>query len=346
MTQEQKMLRNCTFVKSILMILVVAGHSLDFWTGEWFTRNPAIMSNFCDLLSKWLNSFHTYSFVLVSGYLFRYLKYERNNNNRDYEYLTPFVYKKALRLLVPYAFVSLIWIIPISIYFFHYGLKDIVIKFVMASAPGQLWFLWMLFDVFIGFFILSGFFDKRTFLGVILVIAIYFIEMYGIKHIPNAFQIWKAAQYLPLFWIGFEIRKWRLPLAKIEIAMGLFFVYNILFTVIYVMTLVQKGMLLYHACALLLHTSGALMAFSTLEIIGEKVHWQDSKQFMMLADNSMIIYLFHQQVIYFVIVWLNGIVSPEINALANFTVSLGVSLIIAIILRKWKVTRFLVGEKM
>jgi hypothetical protein len=31
---DERELQNCTFIKTILMILVVAGHALDFWTED------------------------------------------------------------------------------------------------------------------------------------------------------------------------------------------------------------------------------------------------------------------------------------------------------------------------
>ena len=41
----------------------------------------------------------------------------------------PFVVGKAKRLLVPFAFVSLIWVIPISSCFFAYSFEDVFEKF-------------------------------------------------------------------------------------------------------------------------------------------------------------------------------------------------------------------------
>lgn len=63
-------LHNCILIKMVLMLLIVVGHSTIFWTGDWFTCNPVIPSRVLGGLSKWLNSFHTYTFVLVSGYIF------------------------------------------------------------------------------------------------------------------------------------------------------------------------------------------------------------------------------------------------------------------------------------
>lgn len=63
-------LKNCTFVKTILMILVILGHACDFWVGDWFTCNPLIKSQTISVFATWLNSFHIFAFTLVSGYIF------------------------------------------------------------------------------------------------------------------------------------------------------------------------------------------------------------------------------------------------------------------------------------
>ena len=55
-------------------------------------------------------------------------------------------------------------------------------------------------------------------------------------------------------------------------------------------------------------------------------------------------YLFHQQLIYICIYWLNGIASPEVNALANFAFAFATSLVISLILHKIKFIRVLLGE--
>ena len=74
------MLDNCYFVKTVLMILVVFYHSILFWGGgSWLNNQPAIFkSKTLSILSVWLNTFHIYGFTLVSGYIFQYLKYEKD----------------------------------------------------------------------------------------------------------------------------------------------------------------------------------------------------------------------------------------------------------------------------
>lgn len=73
---SDKQIENCSFIKFVLMLCVVAYHSIVFWSGNWFTKNPVFQSDFLNHLSQWLNSFHIYGFTLISGYIFSYLKGE------------------------------------------------------------------------------------------------------------------------------------------------------------------------------------------------------------------------------------------------------------------------------
>ena len=74
MTNKEKTLmeksENLKFIKIILMLTVILGHSIAFWTGKWFTNNPQISSASLALVHDWINSFHIYAFTIVSGYIF------------------------------------------------------------------------------------------------------------------------------------------------------------------------------------------------------------------------------------------------------------------------------------
>ncbi len=65
-------LKNCAFVKTILMLLVILGHACAFWSGHWFTENPMIQSQGLSILYSWVGSFHIFAFALVSGYIFAF----------------------------------------------------------------------------------------------------------------------------------------------------------------------------------------------------------------------------------------------------------------------------------
>lgn len=65
-------LGNSAFVKTVLMLCVIAYHSMVFWTGKWWDLEIGFPSKSVGYLANWLNSFHVYAFALVSGYLFAF----------------------------------------------------------------------------------------------------------------------------------------------------------------------------------------------------------------------------------------------------------------------------------
>ena len=58
----------------------------------------------------------------------------------------------------------------------------------------------------------------------------------------------------------------------------------------------------------------------------------------------MTIYLFHQQTIYYTILAFNGYLPIPIHIGVNFVVSAGVSLLLALVLTRFKIGRFIIGE--
>ncbi len=345
MKQKEQEIKNCNFVKTILMLLVILGHSCCFWNGSWFTRNPVFQSKGLDLISSWIGSFHIYAFALVSGYIFAF-KILRGG----YCHYELFLKNKAKRLLIPYVFVMLIWVVPISEYYFKWDLLYLFKKYILCVSPSQLWFLWMLFDVFAIVWPLRNVMIEKPFFGWIISLAFYGVGVVGGEFIPNVFCIWTACQYVVFFFIGMRIR---LKSEKYEkqltdtipwycwvIADSLLFVGNILIG--------QQDGIIWSVIALgmmtLLHVVGALMAWTTLQVAASKIHWQENTAFKTLMNYSMSMYLFHQQIVYFTISALNGVVNPWINAGVNFVVAIWGSLVISTLLMKWKTTRFLIGE--
>lgn len=339
---KEKELLNCTFVKTMLMLLVVFYHSILFWSGGWFSEKPAESAEILRYVAQWLNSFHVYGFTLVSGYIFCALKCEKGLYNQ----FLPFVANKAKRLLIPYAVIAILWVIPIGQLFFHYDAFTIFKKYVLAMGPSQLWFLIMLFEVFVIAWLLADLFRKHDLLSLIAVVGLYGGGLVGPYLMPNIFMIWTALRYVPLFWLGFKLRQHGTTVIR-RIPSALWIAASVL-----LFGLVQwlGGMdsiiakLLNLGLSFLMNIVGALMAFVVLQKIADKVNW-NHKFFALFSKRSMVVYLLHQQIIYFFIYWLNGVINPYINAMVNFAGALGVSLLLATVLLKFHITRFLVGEK-
>lgn len=344
--KTENTLSNLGFVKTILMLIVILGHACDFWTGNWFTENPEIQSIGLNIFSTWLNSFSIFAFTLVSGYIFA-----SKIIGGGYKDFTKFIQNKAKRLLIPYAFVMLIWVAPISVYFFNWDLAYTAKKYLLCIDPSQLWFLWMLFGVFAIVWPIRKVMIEKPLHGWGIAVAFYGTGIVGRHIVSNVFCIWTAFQYVIFFYIGMRIRvkseKAEPLLTECIPWIGWLFFDFILFAVALwigehsgiVIKLLSLGL------NLLLHIVGAITAWNVLQTLAEHVHYQNNKAFGQLATYSMPMYLFHQQIIYFTITALNGTVNPWINAGVNFVVATIGSYVISAVLMKWKSTRFLMGEK-
>lgn len=254
---------------------------------------------------------------------------------------------------MPYVFVTIIWVAPISAYFFNWDLGYVIKKYLFAIDPSQLWFLWMLFDVFVIAWPMRKVLIDKPVVGWLISIVFYSIGIVGKRIFPNIFCIWTACQYIPFFFIGMRIRV-KEEREKKQVAESVqWFVWIAVDLVVFAgMRLIERFIgttgtvwsLMTIGLNLILHVIGAVMAWTILQDVAGKVNWQNSRAFMTLSSYSMPMYLFHQQIIYFTIVWLNGVVNPWINAGVNCAAALVVSYIISAVLMKWRETRLLIGE--
>ena len=344
---KDKSLENCVFVKTILMILVVFGHSIAFWSGHWFTENPIISSTVLKELYNWINSFHIYSFTLVSGYIFAY----KIRAGGGYKKYSLFLKNKIKRLLIPYIFSTVIWVAPLSAHFFKWSLIELFKKYILCINPSQLWFLWMLFWVFAIVWPIWKIVDKSQKIGYVVFGVFYGIGVIGNKIFANIFCVWTACQYMLFFYAGTRMNSKKESKKRITKIVP-WYVWVILDAAIFVLSIFIRSTddyiifkMVSVGLNLSLHVVGAIMAFAILQALASFIDWESSRILKILSSYSMPIYLFHQQIIYFTIVWLNGKVNPWINAGVNFITALTGSLLISAMLMKWKVTRLLIGEK-
>lgn len=292
-------IENCTFVRTVLMFCVVLGHSVNFWKGNWFTVvEPIFSSKFLIVLSDVVNSFHIYAFVLVSGYVYAFLRIKKGK----YSAFIPFVWKKVLRLLIPFIFTCVIWVAPIGCYLNGYSIRECISRYVLGISPNQLWFLLMLFWCFLFAWPLTPIFKNHLFLSFGIVVLFYVVGIVGSHFIPNYYSLWTGCEYLLFFWIGFQVFSYRTIFLSIPVYFWLIG-YIIIFILVSITTL--SGLFL-SVFQVIIHILGALMAFFLLQYVASKVRWKNSKLFMAFSKISMPIYLFHQQIIYFMILWLNG----------------------------------------
>ena len=340
--KPNEQIENCSFVKTILMLLIIIYHSCAFWTSDWFTRDPVKSNSILIWISKYLNSFHIYGFVLVSGYIYSFARSELGK----YSDVRSFILLKVKRLLIPYCFVVLIYVIPIQQYFFSNPLSIIVKNYIVAENPNQLWFLWMLFDVFMLFRLLENVINKNKISLALSIMISECIFIVCMGRIPNCFQVIRAFQFLPLFILGYAMQKkvinvWRIEWYIWFIAdIGLFIVYECVDCDV---SLLQK--IMHYGIGFVLNIVGAITAWVCLQKISLWLSYKDNNVFKLLSKYSMPMYLFHQQIIYFPITALNGVIHPILLAFICFCTSLLGSILISSVFMHWKTTRMLIGEK-
>ena len=272
------------------MFLVVLYHSILFYSGiDWFVGKPLYVVDSLKWLSGWLNKFHIYAFTLVSGYLYFYLRYE----NGKYQQLKGFLINKVKRLIVPYVFVCVSWVIPVSSCFFNYTAGDIFKKYVLATAPSQLWFLWMLFDVFVIVYCLSDVIYKSNVVSIIVALAGIGIGVVGGNLFPNVFCIWIGFSYIAYFILGCKIRQYGSDtLNRFGVITWVVAYAGLYIAVTYMKSI--NGLLFKissFGLTVIMQLIGAVMAFLVLQKLAGCVDWKQNKLIKGFSQISMPVFL-------------------------------------------------------
>jgi len=347
MTSETE-IKNCSFIKTVLMLIIVFYHSILFWTGTWFTvvGKPVFECAIFKYISFWLGTFHVYTFTLISGYIFYYLKVEK----QKYSCFKIFLLNKCKRLLIPYCFISIFWIVPVKLFFEGKNIVEHLINVFLGIGGAQLWYLVMLFLVFVISYqilplILQENIKSRILVFLIIVICLGGNLVWNYFRIPNYFQVNNVLKHLPFFILGIKIRQkqdlWIRKVPKI-----LYFILDIFLCMLTFLLKKYNGLfsIFRTMIEILLNFTSVLMVFFILQKLAERLTINE-KILLFFSRRAMPIYMFHQQFIYFVIFFLNGKVTPYAHALANFLISLFLSIIISSILLVFKTTRLMIGEK-
>lgn len=328
--------------KSLLLLLVVLYHSLLCCTGiSWAPQSAYQTSRTFYYIAQFLNSIHIYAFTFVSGYVYAYLRYETDR----YSDWKTVIKKKTRRLLLPYASTAIFWVIPFYCYFWSPSPQELAVKYLLGDAPSQLWFLLMLFWQFVFFQPLA---DRITvqrkniclFLTVFLLLY-YLPTVVPIANILNVFQILTTFKYFLFFYLGIVFR--RIDTRK-------YITWKVFCggTILTVLLFAGRQIMLEHG--LLSRTSAERISpfvsiFGTYSFIIGCIllhrRFPDEKSGI-IQKSGMTVYLFHQQLIYVSICLFNKPWMPPIALVfLNFCVGLFGGILIYLVLRKWKITRFL-----
>lgn len=335
-------MNNVNFARSVLILIVVLGHSIIFWAGNWIFDDIKIEAPLLGQISGWFGTFHTQALTVISGFTYEFVVESRGG------YLFPELVKKKLkRLLIPFVLISIFWVLPLTSFVIEIDANYILNKFVLGKSPAQLWYLLMLFDVFVLFYPIRYLLSKSGVFYIIFPILYFAADFFGDTS-NNYFQFITSLRYLSFFALGHVIFRYRkvlfsngpLSLRK-PVVLIMLVIIHIIAYITYLLDIPRTKTLLM----LFLNFGGALTAAVVLLHIGEKVN-PNNKLMSILNNNSFGVYLLHQQLIYYTLFTLNGLINPYLHAVINFAVSLSLSLIISVAFHRSRILRvYFLGEK-
>ncbi len=322
-------------IRSLAIFLVVLGHSIILYSSSWDLYQTNVQSQFLDLFKRLIDIPQMPLFFSLSGFLF----YFTFGKHRGFLHLLK---NKSLRLLVPYALIGVVYMLPIRLLIGYPGYNDIGIweiakNFLMSTDVGHLWFLPALFFIFLLSHCILSIAEKipvirkfpDIFLG--LCAGILYLEGYrigfGYPPILSAFNnlIWFALGYCLCFRASilkkiysYKIIKWILLLA------------NVVVLAFYMI----KG------------SPGVLFSLGTRSLCIVNAYGampeRSTKWIQKIDRNSFGIYLFHSPLIYITFAFIPE-ADPWIVVLINLIIFGACAYFLTEIMRKIRL-KFVIGE--
>ena len=140
-------------LRAIAILTVVIGHSIIIYSSRWNIMQTSVECPFFDLLKYVIDLYQMPLYFFISGFLM-YGTLQKNISFHQ------FLKDKIKRLLIPYFFVGLLWLIPINtlLTISNFNINELfsyIGNFVFGIRNRHLWFLYSLFTIFLFFFIAS-----------------------------------------------------------------------------------------------------------------------------------------------------------------------------------------------
>lgn len=134
-------------IRALCIFLVVLGHSIILYSSAWDLYSTQVSAPVLDLMKKFIDPIQMPLFFSLSGYLFVFT----HSKHRGF---LPLLRTKALRLLVPYFCIGLMYMLPIRLAIGYPGYQgrtaaQLLTNFLLSSDVGHLWFLPALFVIFL-----------------------------------------------------------------------------------------------------------------------------------------------------------------------------------------------------
>ena len=267
------------YLKVIATILVVIGHSTILYNSS---THPEQDTSIPQLITSGIYLFHMPLFMALSGAI-----YEVGRQRGKYLEFSSFAFDKVKRLLIPYLFVGLCFLIPATIFWSTSNQDPLSVnKLLLGHGCRHLWYLLALFEIFVFHWIAqkAGLQNFILLFGAILLSILF--SLFG--HC----DLWclnMAIYYYPFFLIGAIISKInKTNILYIGIIGALIMGCTIKSTHVYIVDIMAS---------ILLQSCLVITLIQTIRIL-HHILFKENELVKFLLKYSFSIYLFHVIVIY------------------------------------------------
>lgn len=315
-------------LKIFAIFLVVFGHVSIRYNG---TSYPSINTQIPQIITQLIYVFHMPLFMALSGAIF-----QLGILGGKYSSIRPFLANKVLRLLVPYLFVGLIFLIP-SIFLFcqiNTSISTLYLNFLLGIDCRHLWYLLALFEIFLLHYTLSALFRNKSILFISSILTAVLFAHY--VHF-DLFCIHMAIRYYPYFILGTMMPETTRKRVKNIIPI-------LIVSVVVIATIIKlnHNIIVDTTMSVILPMP---IIFICVELSNKLLKYVrlPNKLIDILLEYSFPVYLFHVMVIY---VWeyYMPFVNIPISILCTTVVSISISFLIAKLIKSIHGQRF-IGEK-
>lgn len=180
------------------ILLVVLGHVTNMYTPSGLVQS-LVQSDSLELVSSFVYSFHMPLFVFVSGCVYAFQK-EVLQKRVSFVNL---IQKKSKRLLIPYLVFGIFLVLLMVGCGFRNEIVDYAFNGVLLSKDSRhLWFVLMLFEVFVLFWVMNKAIDKFRFPKWSMLV-ISFVCYLLANRLPYILQVCSAFRYIFWFTLGY-----------------------------------------------------------------------------------------------------------------------------------------------
>ena len=348
MNNEKITLRELDYLKIIGVLLVVIGHCTSIYTGGWVFTSP-VNSPIYGLIASYVYTFHVPMLVFVSGAIYYYCRI----NKGKYSSLKVLIISKFKRLIVPFLFIGILYSIPIKyiIGMIEGNIFSNIKSFILGLNTGHLWYLLMLFDIFIIFYLYEKFILNKKY-SIILNLILFSILYISSEFFTNIFQINRAIQYSIFFYLGYEFfrnkDKLTLKLERFK-TKNILIIIPMLTAISLVLILVSKMRLsnimlskLFSLINIVAALVCIIICYLIVYLINNRMKniilkEKIDKLINIIGKYSFNIYLLHEPIIFIVLHFIaSKYINPNILVMVCLSISVSLSMLISVIYMKIK----------